>query len=103
MSSAKPQILILANKLDFASDYVAARLCQRGVPYLRLNNEDLPSLALNFFPSKQKLYVLAANSEFEINSKNLKSVFFRRPIFLREGLASSSFPSEQLSQSQSSV
>jgi len=95
-----PNVLILSNKFDFASDYIAAELNKRGVSYLRLNHEDLPAMEISLFPIEPRLVVKFGNLEFEIKDSTLKSIFFRRPVFLRDNYNPKMTPSEQLSRSQ---
>ena len=43
-------ILIVTNKRDITSDFIVLELRRRGVPFYRLNSEDIPSGALRFRP-----------------------------------------------------
>ena len=80
----RPRILILSNRLDFACDYVVARLRESGVSYLRLNHEDFPSLDLALYPVEARVLVRIKGREFCIDSDTLEAIYFRRPTFLRE-------------------
>lgn len=100
MKYLEPEALILSNKFDFASDYIAAELKKREIPYIRLNQEDLPKIEINLFPAEPKLVGNFKNLKFEIKNKTLKSIFFRRPVFLRDNYNPNLTPNEQLSRTQ---
>lgn len=100
MKFLKPKTLILSNRLDFASDYIAAELKKRNISYIRLNQEDLQNIELNFFPTEPRLVGTFRDVKFEIKENTLKSIFFRRPIFLRDNYKPHLAPSEQLNRSQ---
>ena len=95
-----PEILILSNRHDFASDYIAAELKKRRKSYLRLNQEDFANTDLNLFPTESRLTVKFEDKEFEINNHTLRSIFFRRPVFLRDNYNPRLSPNEQLSRTQ---
>jgi glutathione synthase/RimK-type ligase-like ATP-grasp enzyme len=80
----RPRVLILASRYDLSCDYVVARLRQRGVAYLRLNTEDLPEFALTLDPIARVLTGRSPEFSFEVGANDLRAVYFRRPVFLRE-------------------
>ncbi len=82
--AARPAVLILANRFDFTCDYVAAALRRRAVTYLRLNSEDLQTCALTLDPAEPTLSVELSDARFLLTSESLRSVLFRRPVFLRD-------------------
>lgn len=81
---ASPVVLILASRFDFTCDYVAAALRRRGVGYLRLNSEDLPGCSVTLDPVARRLSVGLGGVQFLVTSTSLRSVLFRRPVFLRD-------------------
>lgn len=52
-----PHVLILASRLDFSADLVTIRLQERGVPYVRLNREDLAEHRLTLDPLGPELAI----------------------------------------------
>jgi glutathione synthase/RimK-type ligase-like ATP-grasp enzyme len=53
---SKPSALIISTKADTATDEVAARLSQRGIPYHRIDTEDYPfAKAITFEPATTTL------------------------------------------------
>ncbi|MCM8791313.1 MAG: RimK-like protein [Candidatus Omnitrophica bacterium] len=55
---------------------------------------------INLFPIESKLAGKFENIKFEITNKSLKSIFFRRPTFLRDNYNPNLTPIEQLSRTQ---
>jgi hypothetical protein len=79
-----PDVLILSSRFDFTCDYVIAALRRRNVEYLRLNSEDLANTALTLDPLERHLNVRIADTQFLFCPTSLRSVLFRRPVFLRD-------------------
>ena len=79
-----PDVLILSSRFDLSCDFVTARLSDQSVSYLRLNSEDLAGLSIVLDPVNQKMSVTKGSTEFLIESRSLRSVYFRRPVYLRE-------------------
>lgn len=94
-----PEILIISNRYDFASDYITSDLYECGVPYLRLNKNDLAELSIFMDPVNQSILVNKNEKEYRITAERLRSVFFRAPTFLRETSRLLS-PEEELSRTQ---
>jgi glutathione synthase/RimK-type ligase-like ATP-grasp enzyme len=94
-----PEVLILSSKYDFSTDLVSLRLRDLGIPFLRLNREDLCDLRLTLDPVKPSLRVRGINVEAKVN-ENLKSVWFRQPVFLRNTPHTALSVSNQLERSQ---
>jgi len=95
-----PEILILSNRYDFASDYVAAELKRRKKSYLRLNQEDFAQMEINLSPFEPRLFGEFKDVKFGITNGTLKSIFFRRPVFLRDNYRPDLSPDEQLGRTQ---
>lgn len=81
---SSPAVLILASRFDFTCDYVTAALARRGVAYLRLNSEDLADHDVVLDPVAGRMTVTVAGEHFLITHGRLKSVMYRRPVFLRD-------------------
>jgi glutathione synthase/RimK-type ligase-like ATP-grasp enzyme len=96
----EPQIVVLASRYDMACDYVVARLRRLSVPYLRLNTEDFPSLAVELDPVRRRLIVERKGRAYCVVSERLRSVFFRRPAFIVDYGDDDRSPSERFSHIQ---
>ena len=77
-----PQVLILSNLYDISTDLVTVSLEAAGVPYLRLNREEFAEQRLSLDPLVPEFHVSGPGGDYSIGP-NLKSVFFRQPVFLR--------------------
>jgi len=86
--ATKPEVLILSSRTDFSCDYVVGRLAALGRPYLRLNTEDLPSYEITLDPLRKEFGCKIKNTSFLISTESLRSVWFRRSIYLRDSGAS---------------
>lgn len=88
LHATKPEVLILSSRTDFSCDYVIARLAALGRPYLRLNTEDLPSYEITLDPLRKEFQCKIKNTSFLVSAENLRSVWFRRSVYLRDSGAS---------------
>lgn len=95
-----PSVLILSSKYDLSCDYVVSRLRTHGVTYLRINTEDLPNSRITLEPGAPTLYGALGDIEFSIRESHLRSIYFRRPVFLRETGAVRRTRQEQLARYQ---
>jgi glutathione synthase/RimK-type ligase-like ATP-grasp enzyme len=95
-----PRVLILASRYDFSCDYVVSSLRSMGVPYFRLNTEDLPLFELILDPVVPVLRGVSPELTFEIGGDHLASLYFRQPTFLREASLSVRAPTEQFQRAQ---
>lgn len=77
-------ILILASKYDLSCDYIVAKLRDLNHSYIRINSEDLPSFKFTLDPVSRKLQIKGLGSTEEYTSVTIKSIYYRRPVFLRE-------------------
>lgn len=83
MEIVYPSVLILASRFDLSCDYVISQLRKRDCKYIRINSEDLSELKINLNPIDATLTVISNDIKYYIDKK-LKSVYYRRPVFLRE-------------------
>ncbi len=83
-TAASPAVLILGSRFDFTCDYVVSALRRRGVEYLRLNSEDLPGYSVTLDPVAPRLTVDLNRTQFCVAPTSLRSVLFRRPVFVRD-------------------
>ncbi|OGH03502.1 MAG: hypothetical protein A2600_12345 [Candidatus Lambdaproteobacteria bacterium RIFOXYD1_FULL_56_27] len=97
----KPQVLLLTGIYDFSADLVAVQLRSDGIPFLRLNREQMHEFRFELDAATPRLHVVepeSGNSWFIDNE--LVSVWFRQPVFLRNTPSMPLSPEEQLSRSQ---
>src|SRR5437879_775862 len=86
--TTEPDVLILSSRNDFSCDYVVAQLRLLGCSYLRLNSEDLPSCAICLDPLHKELRCNVRDTQYIVTPKSLRSVWFRRAVYLRDSGAS---------------
>jgi glutathione synthase/RimK-type ligase-like ATP-grasp enzyme len=84
----EPEVLILSSRMDFSCDYVVGQLRSLGRTYLRLNTEDLPSCDVSLDPLRRELSCTIKNTNFLVTADTLRSVWFRRSVYLRDSGAS---------------
>lgn len=84
VESVQPQVLVIASRYDLTCDYVVAGLRRRSISYLRLNSEDLSAAAIELDPIRRRLVIERAGRSYCVTPHGLRSVFFRRPVFLRD-------------------
>jgi len=77
-------VLVLGSKFDLTCDYVIAQLLELNHPYLRINSEELPHLSIALDPVNEKLVIQRDHELLTFGPKDIKSILFRRPVFLRE-------------------
>ena len=82
--ASHPAVLILASKFDLSCDYVVRQLRVARVPYLRLNSEDLPDLEISLEPALRRLTVVRNGHSYVVDADSLRSVLFRRGVYLRD-------------------
>ncbi len=84
MKKVFPNVLILSSRFDLSCEFIMARLAELSATYLRLNSEDLAGLEVFLDPIKRELRIESCSKVFLINDKSLESIYFRRPVYLRE-------------------
>lgn len=95
-----PQILILSSLYDFSVDQVILKILKNGIPYIRLNKEDFAQYRITLDPIEQCMQIRHGSDTCKITNQNLKSVWFRQPVFLRNTPSKGLSPNEQLMKSQ---
>ena len=98
-----PEVLILASRYDLSCDFIVSKLNRNSICYLRLNTEDLVASSIVLDPIEKHLIVDRGGYEYRITSSTLRSVYFRRPVFLRDYGDDKQTPEEQFSRYQWSV
>ena len=94
-----PLVLILSGLYDFSTDLVTIRLQNAGVPYLRLNREQLADHRLTLDPSIPELFVEGPAGSHRLDP-SLCAVWYRQPVFLRNTPSIPLRPEDQLERSQ---
>ncbi|MEW8657571.1 MAG: hypothetical protein AB2603_04520 [Candidatus Thiodiazotropha endolucinida] len=94
-----PEVLILTSLYDFSADLVVLQLKEQGVSVLRINKEQLNEYEI-FVDPVQPSIEFRINGELIGTSKQLKSIWFRQPVFLRNTPPTPLPPDEQLKRSQ---
>jgi glutathione synthase/RimK-type ligase-like ATP-grasp enzyme len=95
-----PKVLILAGLYDFSADLVVAQLDEKAVPFLRLNREELADYRLSLDPLLATLSVRHGDGETNLDAQNLRAIWYRQPVFLRNSPSDPLSISEQLARSQ---
>lgn len=94
----KNYVLILSSMYDFSTDLVIQRLENNGDDFIRLNKEQLSDYEIFLDPINT---ILRVKGEYvDVETSNVKSVWFRQPVFLRNTPGRSIDINEQLSLSQ---
>ncbi len=96
----QPQVLLIASRYDLTCDYVVAHLRRKSIPYLRLNTEDFTASAVELDPVCRRLVIQRGGRSYCITPQGLRSVFFRRPVFLRDYGDDHRSPAERFSHLQ---
>lgn len=94
-----PEVLMLTSLYDFSADLVALRLEENRCPFLRINKEQIDEFELTVDPIKPSVE-FCVNGKRIGNSENLKSIWYRQPVFLRNTPSEPLSPDEQLTRSQ---
>ena len=95
----KPHVLILSSLYDFSADLVALRLQDADVPYVRLIREQLADHRLTLDPLVPELAIRGPSGNYYVG-RDLRSVWFRQPVFLRNTPADPLPSEKQLERSQ---
>lgn len=80
----EPEILILTSKYDTSCDFVILKLFDKKIKYLRLNKEDYQKFDLTLDPVSCVIEGYSEKLSFKITQDSLRSIWYRRPTFLRE-------------------
>lgn len=95
-----PKVLLISNKFDFATDFIAVELFRQKVSYLRINRDELKNYRISFDPIKPEIIGRYKNSSFTLSCDHLRSIYYRAPTFLRDIFQESLSEEEQLIRTQ---
>lgn len=74
-------LLILSNRNDLTVDYVISRLIERGIPYFRLNAEDLLDANYDIEISNSESECAIAVNGRSLRIAEVETIWFRRQIY----------------------
>ena len=94
----KIEHLIISSSLDYSTDYVVLEMKKRNLRYLRINRDQFMNVRLSYSLDNESMVVTVHNELFELSCDELKSVYFRAPVFIRSNKSYSL--EEQLERSQ---
>lgn len=92
--------LIISDRLDFTTDYICFELNQRKTKYLRLNRDEFEDYEITFDITSLTLTVKKNGMTYSLSGSNLKSIYFRAPIYLRDIYQPNIPPQAQLYRTQ---
>lgn len=75
--------LIISSSIDYSTDYISLELKKRNQKYLRINWDQLDNSVLSYSLDDELLKIITSDDEFSVQRNNLKSVYFRAPVFIR--------------------
>lgn len=100
MSSAREiDVLIISNKFDYSTDYICLNLEKENISYLRINRDNFHKYQVFFDLTKDTLEINLNKKKYLIN-RNLRSVYYRAPTYLRETYLKEYSTEKQLYNSQ---
>ena len=94
-----PRVLILSSLYDFSTDLVVLLLRKAGVSCVRLNREQFADHRLSLNPLVPELTIRGPSGTCNVG-RDLASVWFRQPVFLRNTPSIPLSPVQQLERSQ---
>lgn len=77
-------VLVVSDKYDFTTDFVCIELEKRRVNYLRLNRDEFHTYKIYLDTKNFDIIVAKNKSQYVISNNELRSIYYRAPIFLRE-------------------
>lgn len=95
-----PQVLLISNRFDFSTDFIAIELANQNIDFIRINRDELKDYFIEFDPIKPELKAKYNNHEFTISEEHLKSIYYRAPTFLRDIFQEGLSEEEQLIRTQ---
>jgi len=95
-----PNVLLISNRFDFSTDFIAVELANQGVDFIRINRDELKDYTIEFDPIKPEIKASYNDYTFSISTEHLKSIYFRAPTFLRDIIQDGLSEEEQLIRTQ---
>lgn len=78
------EILIISDIMDFTTDYICIELKRRNVKYLRLNRDKFMEYSIVFDINKMQIKITINSNKYIINNEDLKTIYYRAPIYLHD-------------------
>lgn len=100
LSMKYPEVLLISNRFDFSTDFIAVELAKQGIDYIRINRDELKDYSIEFDPIKPELKAQYKDYSFIVSNEHLKSIYFRAPTFLRDIFQDGLSEEEQLIRTQ---
>jgi hypothetical protein len=95
-----PEVLLISNRFDFSTDFIAIELASQGVSFIRINRDELKDYSIVFDPVKPEILGKYNDYSFTISIEYLKSIYYRAPTFLRDIFQNDLSEEEQLIRTQ---
>jgi hypothetical protein len=95
-----PEVLLISNRFDFSTDFIALELANQGVNFIRINRDELKDYSIEFDPIKPELKAQYKDYSFTVSTEHLKSIYYRAPTFLRDIFQEGLSEEEQLIRTQ---
>ena len=95
-----PKILLISNRYDFSTDFIAIELKKQNIDFIRINRDELKDYTIKFDPIQPELIGEYEGYSFTISTKYLKSIYYRAPTFLRDIFQEGLTEEEQLIRTQ---
>lgn len=93
-------ILIISSSRDFATDYVIAKLLERGEPYVRIDLDLLADEQVCLDPVSPRLTLTRDAKTLVLEQESIRSIYYRAPTHLRESSGGRYEPTELLARHQ---
>lgn len=78
------EVLVIADKYDFTTDFVCIELDLRQASYLRLNRDEFHKWKITLDTNTFDISATSDEFKYNISHESLKSIYYRAPIFLRD-------------------
>lgn len=78
------EILIISDTMDFTTDYICIELKRRNANYLRINRDIFNKYKIVFDINDLTLNIIINSKKYIIAEDNLKSIYYRAPIYLHD-------------------
>lgn len=95
-----PKVLLISNRYDFSTDFIAVELDKQNIEYIRINRDELKDYSIEFNPITPEIIGQYKDYSFTISTKYLKSIYYRAPTFLRDIFQEGLTEDEQLVRTQ---
>ena len=95
-----PEVLLISNRFDFSTDFIAVELANQDVDFIRINRDELKDYSIEFDPIKPEFKAQCKDYSFTISTVHLKSIYYRAPTFLRDIFQENLSEEEQLIRTQ---